>query len=115
MARYTGIFKISISATSFQALMKKTLESCRFNVIYQTNDYLMARETPGNATFHQLVTTEVLIDKTTTTEDEISMSIVVKNEELPLHLDNHCYQMFSQITRAIEEATHWKLIESVSG
>jgi len=95
--------------------MKETLETCRCNVIYQTGDYLMAREIPGNAGFHQLVTVEVLVDKTVVADCEIHMSIVVKNEELPLHLDNHCKQVFSQITQAISEANHWKLIEAVAG
>ncbi|MBM0743593.1 hypothetical protein JOY44_18570 [Phormidium sp. CLA17] len=115
MARYTGIFKISTPVAVFQTLMKETLESCHFDVIYQTDDYLMARETPGNVAFHQLVTTEVLIDKTTATDSEIRLSIVVKNEELPLHLDNHCHQVFSQISQAISESNHWKLIEAVAG
>lgn len=115
MSRYTGIFKISTPVAVFQPLMKQTLESCRCNVIYQTGDYLMAREIPGNAGFHQLVTVEVLVDKTVVTDCEIHMSIVVKNEELPLHLDNHCQQVFSQITQAISEANHWQLIEAVAG
>jgi hypothetical protein len=114
MARYTGIFKIATPVAVFQPLMKDTLESCRFNVIYQTDDYLMAREIPGNAGFHQLVSVEVLVDKTVITAGEIHMSIVVKNEELPLHLDNHCHQAFNQITQAIADANHWQLIEAIA-
>jgi hypothetical protein len=113
MARYTGTFKISASLPVFHRLMQDTLEACNFDVIYQTGDYLMAREVPGNVTFHQLVTAEVLIDKTTATDREVHMSIVVKNEELPLHLDNHCYQMFGQISQAIAEVKDWQLIEAV--
>ena len=115
MARYTGIFKILTPVSVFQPLMKDTLESCCFNVIYQTGDYLMAREIPGHVAFHQLVTVEVLVDKTVITDREIHMSIVVKNEELPLNLDNHCQQVFNQITQAITDANHWQIIEAVAG
>jgi hypothetical protein len=43
------------------------------------------------------------------------MSIVIKNQELPLQLDNHCRQVFEYIKQAIEESRHWHLIESLAG
>jgi hypothetical protein len=82
---------------------------------YYTSDYILAREIPGNVPYSKLVTVEALIDKSTATESETRMSIVTKNEELPLQLDNHCRQMFEFIKQAIERSRHWHLIESFAG
>uniref|UniRef100_A0A832H3R3 Uncharacterized protein n=1 Tax=Oscillatoriales cyanobacterium SpSt-402 TaxID=2282168 RepID=A0A832H3R3_9CYAN len=115
MARYTGLFKIAAPISSLQQLLGEILESCNFNVVYQTGDYLMAREAPGQVAYHQLVTVEVLVDKTTATDSEIQMQMVIKNEELPLQVDNHCRQTYKRVSRAITDAHHWKLIEAVAG
>jgi len=58
---------------------------------------------------------EVLIDKSTATAQEVRMNFVIKNEELPLHLDNHCRQMFDMVQEAVAENRHWQLVESVAG
>ena len=75
----------------------------------------MAREFPGRVAFAKLVTVEVLIDKSTATSQEVRMNFVIKNEELPLHLDNHCRQMFDMVQEAVAENRHWQLVESVAG
>lgn len=75
----------------------------------------MAREVPGNVSFAKLVTVEVLIDKTVVADQEIRMNFVIKNEELPLQVDNHCRQMFELVSRAVSESRHWQLIERVAG
>jgi hypothetical protein len=75
----------------------------------------MAREFPGNVSFSKLVAVEVLIDKSTATETETRMSIVMKNEELPLQLDNHCRQIFEFVKQAIEHSRNWHLVESFAG
>ena len=115
MARYTGFFKVAASVNNFQQLLSELLESCNFNIIYQAGDYLMAREIPGKVAFHQLVTVEVLVDKTLATNHEVQMNFVIKNEELPIHLDNYCRQMFELIKQSIESSRHWHLIESIAG
>lgn len=115
MARYTGLFKISTSISSLQALLGEILESCNFNIVYQTGDYLMARERPGQVAYHQLVTVEILVDRTTATDEEIQMHMVIKNEELPLQVDNHCHTIYHQVNQAIIHTHHWKLIEAVAG
>jgi hypothetical protein len=61
-----------------------------------------------------LVTVEVLIDRTQATAEEVSMKCVIKNEELPLQVNNHCYKMFEQIHQALIESSHWKLVETVT-
>jgi len=114
MARYTSLFTISVSLDSLQRMLSDLLESCNLDVIYDTGDYLMAREVPGQVAFAKLVTVEVLIDRFPEKEEEVRMNFVVKNEELPLKTDNHCRQIFNQVNRAIAENRQWHLIESAA-
>ncbi|KYC40626.1 hypothetical protein WA1_26290 [Scytonema hofmannii PCC 7110] len=115
MARYTCSFILSVALNHLQPLMVELLQDCNLEVQYYTSDYVMAREIPGSVPFSKLVTVEALIDKTSATETETRMSIVIKNEELPLQLDNHCRQMFEFIKQEIEHCRHWHLIESLAG
>lgn len=115
MARYTCLFTVETSVDSLQLLLSELLESCNFDIIYQTSDYLMAREVPGNVAFAKLVTVEVLIDRTIATDREVRMNVVIKNEELPLQVDNHCRHMFDRVSRAIAENHQMELIEAVAG
>jgi hypothetical protein len=115
MARYTCSFIVSVPIDHLQPLLIELLQDCTLDVQYYTRDYIMAREIPGSVSFSKLVTVEILIDKSTATETETRMSIVIKNEELPLQLDNHCRQMFDYIKQAIEDSRHWHLIESLAG
>jgi hypothetical protein len=114
MARYTSLFTIAVPLESLQHLLADLLESCNLDVIYNAGDYLMAREVPGQVSFAKLVTVEVLIDRFPTNEDEVRMNFVVKNEELPLKVDNHCHQIFKEVNRAIAENHQWSLIENVA-
>lgn len=115
MARYTCSFTVAVSLDSLQQSLIEVLQSCNFDIIYDTGDYLMAREIPGRIAFAKLVTVEVLIDKSTATAQEVRMNFVIKNEELPLHLDNHCRQMFDMVQEAVAENRHWQLVESIAG
>lgn len=115
MARYTSLFTVAVSLDSLCQLLVDILESCNFSIIYNTEDYLVARELPGGVTFPKLVTVEVLIDRPSAKTDGVRMNFVVKNEELPLKTDNHCRQMFNMVNQAIAENHHWHLIESVAG
>ncbi|NDJ23870.1 hypothetical protein GS682_19930 [Nostoc sp. B(2019)] len=115
MARYTCSFIVSVPVNHLQPLLVELLQDCEFDIQYYTGDYIMAREFPGSVSFSKLVKVEVLVDKSTATETETRMSIVIKNEELPLQLDNHCRQMFEFIKQAIENSRHWHLIESLAG
>lgn len=115
MARYTCSFIIAVPLEHLQQVLIGVLESCHFDIIYNTGDYLMAREIPGKVAFAKLVTVEVLIDKSTATEHEARMNFVIKNEELPLQVDNHCRQMFDQVNQAIAENRQWHLVESLAG
>jgi hypothetical protein len=114
MARYTSLFTVAVSFDQLRRLLIDILRSCHFDVIYDTEDYLVAREIPGRVTYAKLVTVEVLIDKFAQADPEVRMSFVVKNEELPLKTDNHCRQMFNLVNRAVAETRQWHLIESIA-
>lgn len=113
MARYTCSFTVSTPVDSIQSSLVNVLHSCHFDIIYDTGDYLMAREIPGNVTFGKLVTVEVLIDKPILTSQEIRMNFVVKNEELPLQVDNHCWQMYNIVRGAVTDNHQWQLLEAI--
>ena len=115
MARYTCLFTVAASVGNVQSLLSEILESCNFDIIYETGDYLMAREVPGNVAFSKLVTVEVLVDKTLATDREVRMSFVIKNEELPLQTNNHCRRMYDLVSRAIADSRQWSLIDTVAG
>jgi hypothetical protein len=114
MARYTSLFTVAVSLDRFRQLLADILRSCSLDVIYSTEDYLVAREVPGHVSFAKLVTVEVLIDRFSTAEAEVRMSFVVKNEELPLQNNNHCRQMFNLVNQAVAESRQWHLIESAA-
>jgi hypothetical protein len=114
MARYTSLFTIEVPFDHLRQLLTDILTSCNLDVIYDTGDYLMAREVPGGVSFAKLVTVEVLIDRFPTTEEEVRMSFVVKNEELPLQTNNHCRQIFDLVNQAIASNRQWHLVESAA-
>lgn len=115
MARYTCSFTVAVSLDHLQQSLIEVLQSCYFDIIYDTGDYLMAREIPGRVAFAKLVTVEVLIDKSTATAQEVRMNFVIKNEELPLQVDNHCHQMYEVVQEAVAANRHWQLVESIAG
>jgi hypothetical protein len=113
MARYTGLFVVAAPFDGLRSLLADVLKSCNFDVIYDTNDYLVAKEAPGSVKFTKLVTVEVLIDPPKTVPENIRMNFVVKNEELALQLNNHCYQRFEDVKQAVADSHYWTLVESV--
>jgi hypothetical protein len=115
MARYTCSFVVAVPIEHLQALLIDLLQNCGLDVQYYTPDYIMAREVPGHVSFSTLVTAEVLVDKSTATDTEIRINLVIKNEQLPLQVNNHCRQVFDFIKQEIEHSRHWHLIESISG
>lgn len=115
MARYTCLFTVATSVNDLQQVLLNLLQECHFDIIYQTDDYLMAREIPGQVAFSKLVTVEILIDRTMATEREVRMKFVIKNEELPLQVENHCKQMFNTVLQAVSDNSEIRLIETVAG
>lgn len=113
MARYTCSLTVAIPLEELQDALVTILQSCEFEIIHETPDCIIARETPGKLVFKKLVRAEVLVNRTTATDDEVSMKFVLKNEELALHSDNHCSQMFDWVQQTIYEYRHWQLLKLV--
>ncbi len=109
MARYICAFSADAPRERLLPSLSEILQACNFEIIYDTDDYMVGREIPGRVAFAKLVTVEALVDKTRTTARNARMNFVIKNEELPLQDDNHCRQMFDVVTRAIQENTTWQL------
>lgn len=112
MARYTSSFLIAVQVEHLYSLIIELLQDCGFSVQFYSHDYIMASEIPGKVAFAKLVAVEVLVDKSRA-ENETWVNLVVKSEELPLKLDNHCRQVFDQIRQKVENNRKWQLIESV--
>jgi hypothetical protein len=112
MARYTHDLTVAVPFSRLYEQVKDVLKACELEILYFKEDYLMARETPGNVPFSKLVTVEVLVDSTRATSETANLSVVVKNEELPLQTDNHCFQVYQKINKAIAENTGWSLVRS---
>ncbi|MDJ0658441.1 MAG: hypothetical protein QNJ42_03015 [Crocosphaera sp.] len=113
MARYTSSFVANATLEEVPTLLSKVLESCDFEVVYQATDYLMAKETPGKVAFSKLVSVEVLIESTIAKKNEIPVTFVVKNDELPLNPNNHCQQRFEQLHTALQQSQEWRLTTAV--
>jgi hypothetical protein len=101
MARYTSTLPVSTTTSRLREVIATSLQACGLNLIYETGDYLVAKERPGNVPLSQLTTIEVLINPPTVAADSGWINLVVKNEELPLRHNNHCEQVFSAVNQAI--------------
>ncbi len=112
MSRYVSCYLVTTPLEEFPSLIESILKACDFNIIYQTVEYIIAREIPGKVSFSKLVTVEILIDSTKATKTQVQVDLIVKNDQLPLQVDNHCYQLFNKITDAIAQSPQWHLLES---
>ncbi len=83
------------------------------DTMYETDDYVMAREIPGKIIFTKLVTSEVSIDVSGANPDLVRLSFLVKNEELPLNPNNHCRQIFDLLRVAIAHNYDWESIDNL--
>lgn len=108
MARYTNFFMTSSSQEAISQTLVGALEACDLNLIYQDPVCIVAKERPGQVSFTQLATIELLISPPTLGSGGAKIDLVVKNEELPLRSQNHCKEIFEQINQAISEANEQK-------
>jgi hypothetical protein len=104
MARYTNLLTVPKSIPTLRDSIADSLKSCGLSLIYETGDYLVAKEKPGEVSFSQLTTIEVLINPPTSAAETAKVNLVVRNEELPLNRDNHCQRMFEAVNQAITAA-----------
>jgi ABC-type ATPase involved in cell division len=112
MARYTCSYIVKTSVDKIYELLKTVIQDCNCEVIYTSNEYVMGRESPGKVPFSKLVTIEVLIDSTNALADKTKIDLVVKNEELPLQVENHCRQVFNLLQKNVAQDQQWQLIEN---
>ncbi|NJK37991.1 MAG: hypothetical protein HC835_10870 [Oscillatoriales cyanobacterium RM2_1_1] len=114
MARYTGYFAVGIGIETLREVLLELLRDCNLEITYQTRSSIISRENMGQVSVPQLVTVEVIFDTATATEIETRITLVVKNEELPLQFNNHCRQMFEVLSQSIINNRHWDLLESIA-
>jgi hypothetical protein len=111
MARYTCRFSIGSDPEKIRKMLREMMKACNMDMIYEIEDYLMWREIPGKVAFARLVTAEILIDITIATPDSVGIKLVVKNEELPLKVGNHCAQVFETIQQEVAKRyPDWQLL-----
>ncbi len=113
MSRYVCHFLVNLSPDRLRLSLRKVLAVGRLEAVYEGADYVMAREIPGLVAFAKLVTVEVSIDVTTATSEAVKLSFLVRNEELPLQLDNHCRQVFAALRLAIAHCPDWQPLSSL--
>ncbi len=115
MSRYIGWFVLDAQSRNLVPTLAETLRGCDLNVVYRSEDYLMAREVPGAvplSQFGRLVTAEILVERCA--NQQVRLQVVAKNEELPLQQRNHCQQVFEKITAAISHNQSWELLDLVA-
>lgn len=113
MARYTCSFTVAVEVERLRQLLSEILQSCHLDVMYNKNDYIMAREHPGRVSLSKLVTVEVFIARTAT-EIATRMDLVIRNEELPLQVNNHCHQTFNLVKQSLLDYRNWQLVENIA-
>jgi hypothetical protein len=112
MSRYVCHFLVNLSPQNVRFPLKKLFEACAMEPMYETDDYVMAREIPGRVSFTKLVTAEVSIDPAADTSDLVRLNFLVKNDELPLNPNNHCRQVFDLLRVAIAHNYDWQSLDS---
>lgn len=110
MARYTNLFKASGSTQDLRRSVVRVFQVCNLSLIYETADYLVAKEKPGHVAFSQLATVEVLINPSPYEEADVRVDLVVKNEELPLRTNNHCQRVFELVNQTFVEKQNWRTV-----
>jgi hypothetical protein len=115
MARYTQQYVLKILPGKLRQAITESLESCKLNITYSTDDYIRAQEAAGSVSFSQLVTIEILIQQNATNDGTTKFTCVAKNEELPLRVDNHCHEVSDLVNKALSSNKSWKVVETISG
>jgi len=109
MARYVCSYLVKASHEQLPSMLKAWMDAEGLEIKYQNIDYCTAREATGRVPFSKLVTVEAFIDHTAL--GLIPVTIVVKNDELPIYSTNYCWQRFQAVVSAIAKDPHWQVIE----
>jgi len=115
MARYTSFYVIACDPDRLGMLLVDILQSCNFQILYENDDYIMAKEISPEVPFSKLVTVEVTLTKKYKYDEEVRMNVEVKTDALPLHSDNHCRQMFDLVCEVIQDTRQWEILEQAVG
>jgi len=103
MARYTNFFMTGAPKEDVHQGLVTALKTCGLDLVYQDPVYIVAKEKPGQVSFAQLTTVELMLNPPTRELGGAKIDLVVKNEELPLRQQNHCREVFTQVNQAISE------------
>lgn len=114
MARYTGVFTVEVRLEIFPEVMMGIIDYCELEILYNTGDYMMAREKIDRIPLQQLTTLEVKLEMATATAKSVRLQIVTQNDELALTSDNHCHQLFDLITQLIHRNSNWQVLDSLT-
>ena len=115
MARYTSFYRVACDPDRLGLLLVEILQSCNFEILYERDDYILAREISSEVPFSKLVKVEVTLTKKYKYDEEVRMNVVVNTDALPLHADNHCRQMFDFVSEVIQDTRQWEILEQAIG
>jgi hypothetical protein len=115
MARYTQHYTVAVIPNSLNQSIIDILKSCNLPIVYSTGDYVLAQESVGQVAYAKLVTVEVLIHQSSIQGDQIRLTCVTKNGELPLREQNHCRDMAELVGKAFESNSSWQMLENIPG
>jgi|JI9StandDraft_1071089.scaffolds.fasta_scaffold207554_1 hypothetical protein len=112
MARYAGFFVVRVSLENLRQILIKILEEAQLKIIYDKGESIMAREVTGKVSMSQLVTVEFGI-KNEVDDAEFKLNFVFTNNELPLHENNHCHQVFDALSTLIINFPEWQVLDAM--
>ena len=112
MARYAGFFVVRVSLENLRQILIKILEEAQLKIIYDKGESIMAQEVTGKVSMSQLVTVEFGI-KNEVDDAEFKLNFVFTNNELPLHENNHCQQVFDALSTLIINFPEWQVLDAM--
>jgi len=105
MARYTNLFMTGAPKEEVLQGLVTALQACNLDLVYQDPVYIVAKEKPGQVSFAQLATVEILLNPPALKTQGAKIDLIVKNEELPLRQQNHCHTVFTQVSQAVSKVS----------
>lgn len=103
MARYTCSYKFPVSKQQLYPIIEQIMESCELYIEFQNNDYIMIKEKKQDIYFSDLVNIDIIIDLKNTNEQQTTIDLIVKNDQLALTKQNHATQKLAEIQTIIKE------------
>lgn len=101
MSRYSCSYLVKLSPNQLDFLYDDLSRLSVFEVMHRRPDRLVLLELPNDVLFSRLVTIELF--NQFISPSEIQIELLVKNNELPLRVNNRCRQCFDAIHKIITE------------